>query len=129
MNHIYGEYMAEYWFKLMGDWDYGAETVKFDRGIFSSDKQARSYAIKFTNKYESKIPNGAYVKIEKVIGSKIKYVGDVTSFRPTRSRRTFRFISNDLLNKGILDGRILNLDGSFKYAKKKSKKISAPFGL
>lgn len=116
--------MTEYWFYLKGEWDYGPETVSFQKASLPTDKQARAYAIGMIKAKEKKIPARAYVEIRKMptIFNPI-YVGDVTTYRHVGGRRTYGYITYGMLNKGIYDPRPLNQDGSFRGpAKKKTKK-------
>lgn len=121
--------MTEYWFYLKGDWDYGPETVSFQRASLPTDKQARAYAIGMIKAKEKKIPARAYVIIRKVTmpPNRTIEVGDVTSYRAVGGRRTYGYITYGMLNKGIYDPRPLNQDGSFRGPAKKKK--PAPFGL
>lgn len=121
--------MAEYWFKLQGDGDYGPDTVSSQRANLPSDKQARAYAIRMIKSNEKRIPARAYVTIHKVTVPPIrtKEVGDVTSYKPVGGNRIYKYITYGMLNKGIYDPRPLNQDGSFRGAVKKKK--PAPFGL
>lgn len=119
--------MTEYWFYLKGDWDYGPETVSFQRASLPTDKQARAYAIGMVKAKEKKIPARAYVDIRKVTKSGTSPVGDITSYKPVGGRRTYGYITYGMLNKGIYNPRPLNQDGSFKGPVRKKK--PAPFGL
>lgn len=130
--------MTLYRFKLVGDWDYGPGSVHSEDENLSGDLQARRYAMAIIRVFEKKIPQRSYVQIWKYVSGsrRMKYLGDVTSYKPVGGTRVFKFISNEMLSKGIYEPRPLNRNGSFKRITKRTPKTEygikgklKPFGL
>lgn len=130
--------MVKYRFKLVGDWDYGPGSVHSEDEDLKGDLQARRYAMAITRVFEKKIPQSSYVQIWKYVSGsrKMKYLGDVTSYKPVDGIRTYKFISYEMLSRGIYEHRPLNRDGSFKRITKRTPKTEygikgklKPFGL
>ena len=119
--------MTEYWFKLKVGWDNGTDTIASKTCNFSSEKQARAYAIKLLESHKCP-PSRSCVEIRKTIKNTYKTtsVGDVTSYKSLDGKRTFGYITYEMLTKGI-HNRPLNHDGSFKSPVKKIE--THPFGL
>lgn len=108
-----GDNMAEYKFKLIGNWMSGAETIASVSQKLSSEKAARACAIRIIQAHT--IPIKAHISIKKTgirPGSTISVGVILTDI--VDGKRIYKYRSSKQQLKGNYESKLLNQDGSFK---------------